>query len=77
MNTKAPANLKQLSALLRKGEGPASFEEPQAWMLVTFSARIAQVEARRGAEKSSERILDLVKQNPAVSAREIAEALDG
>ncbi len=58
---------------------PPTFEERQGWMLVTFHARIAQVEAGGGteksSEKSSEKILDLVRKNPAVSAREIAGAL--
>ena len=66
---------------------PPSFEERQGWMVVTFRAPIAPVEAGGGPEggteksseksreKSSEKILDLVRQNPAVSAREIAEAL--
>ena len=58
---------------------PPTFEERQGWMLVTFHARIAQVEAGGGteksSEKSSEKILDLVRKNPAVSAREIADAL--
>ena len=58
---------------------PPTFEERQGWMLVTFHARIAQVEAGGGteksSEKSSEKILDLVRKNPEVSAREIAEAL--
>jgi len=58
---------------------PPSFEERQGWMVVTFRAPIAPVEAEGGpeggTEKSSEKILDLVRQNPAFSAREIAEAL--
>jgi len=66
---------------------PPSFEERQGWMVVTFRAPIAPVEAGGGPEggteksseksreKSSEKILDLVRQNPAFSAREIAEAL--
>ncbi len=47
--------------------------------MVTFRAPIAPVQPgagpEGGTEKSSEKILDLVRQNPAFSAREIAEAL--
>ena len=58
MNTNAPANLKQLLALLRQGEGPSpKYEEIGGSVVVTFKVRAgstARVEIPSGGEKKTE-----------------------
>ena len=69
------------------GIAPPSFEEQAGWLVVTLRAAIAPAGAgeagatgsEKGTEKtgeiSSEKILVLLRRNPRVSARGIADAL--
>jgi ATP-dependent DNA helicase RecG len=65
------------------GIPPPSFEERQGWMVVTFRAPIAPTgagEAPRGAgeetrEKSTEKVLRLLRESPTITIQETAKSL--
>lgn len=57
------------------GIEPPTFEEKQEWVVVTFRAPIGPSSEEEMPEKSSEKILNLLLQNPSASARKIADSL--